>query len=164
MTGLIDPGSCPFRGYDVAVPTAWVDYNGHMTDSAYAVACAAANESFLHALDLSEAYRERTRRTTYTVESRIRYLREVKAGARLTAETVLVRADAKRLLVHTTLVDAESGGEVATAEYLFLHVDQESGRVVAFDDAQAELIQAVAASHAAWPRPAHLGRGVWPPT
>ena len=34
-----------FRAPDIAVREEWLDYNGHVTDSAYAVICAAANDN-----------------------------------------------------------------------------------------------------------------------
>jgi len=155
-----DALACPFRGYETTVLDTWLDYNGHMTDSAYAVVCAEANEIFLVALDLSAGYRSRTGCTTYTVESRIRYLREATRGEYLRAETVLVRADEKRLLVHTTILNA-GAHPVATGEYLFLHLNQSTGRVEPFSQAHADFVQAVASAHEPWPRPGYLGLGVW---
>jgi acyl-CoA thioesterase FadM len=155
-----DPHACPFGTYETTVAKAWVDYNGHMTDSAYSVVCSAANEAFLAALDLSSAYQLRTGRATYTVESRLRYLREAMSGDTLRAETVLVRADAKRLLVHTALLD-EHSRVIATGEYLFLHVNQATDRVEPFDDTHAELIRSVAMAHETWQRPEYIGHGVW---
>ena len=146
----------PFAAYTRRVRDEWVDYNGHLADWAYSVVCAEANEVFLDHLGVSASYRERTGCTTYTVESHLRYLAEVRAGAVLRAETVLVGADAKRLRVHTAVLD-EQGGEVLTGEYLFLHVDQAAGRVVPFPPDRAEAVERVRLAHAGWPRPPHLG-------
>lgn len=148
-----------FAGWSGDVRDEWVDYNRHLTDWAYAVVCAQANEAFLDHLGLGADYRRRTGCTTYTVESQLRYLAEVRTGARLSARTVLVDSDAKRLRMHTTVLD-EGGTEVLTGEYLFLHVDQGAGRVSAFPPDRAEIVERVRAAHASWPRPSYLGRGV----
>ena len=151
----------PFRSPDIAVREEWLDYNGHVTDSAYSAICSAANEAFLEHLGVSADYQARTGCTTYTVESHLRFLAEVDRGATLHADVVLIDADAKRLRLHTTVFNAETA--VLTGEYLFLHVDQSSGRVTPWPADRAAVIDAQRDAHAALPRPAHLGRGVGAP-
>ncbi len=137
MTG---PGApTPYTGWSGRVRAEWVDYNGHLADWAYGVVCALANEEFLESLGVSEAYRERTGCTTYTVESHLRYLAEVGPDATLRAESLLVEADAKRLRVLTTVFD-DRGTKVLAAEYLFLHVDSRLGKVVPFPPDRATAI------------------------
>ena len=147
-----------FTGPEIAVREEWLDYNGHVTDSAYAVICAEANEAFLEHLGISAAYQAGTGCTTYTVESHLRYLAEVGRGAVLRSEVLLVGADAKRLRTHTTVLEGDT--PVLTGEYLFLHVDQGLGRVTPFPADRAAAIDVVRADHADLPRPDHLGRGV----
>jgi acyl-CoA thioester hydrolase len=151
--------AAPFEGFSCTVGAEWIDYNGHMTDSAYGVVCAAANEEVLDALGVGAAYRDRTGCSMYTVESRLRYLVEVAGGTVLRARTTLVDADSKRLLLHTSVLD-EQGPEVLTGEYLFLHVDQGSGAVVPFPPDRSAAIESVQLAHRDLPRPAHLGQGV----
>jgi acyl-CoA thioester hydrolase len=154
--------SGPFTAYRAPVRAEWVDYNGHLNDSAYAVVCAQANELLLDALGVGAAYRAATGCSTYTVEAHLRFLAEVGAGAELHAESVLVAADGKRLRVHTTLLDA-ADTPVLTGEYLYLHVDGAAGRVVPFPPDRAAAVAAMLAEHAAVPRPAHLGSGITTP-
>ena len=59
-------------------------------------------------------------------------LDEVGRGAVLHADVLPVDVDAKRLRLHTTVWHGEKA--VLTGEYLFLHVDQNQGRVTAFPD------------------------------
>lgn len=150
-----------FRVDSIAVRDEWLDYNGHVTDSAYAVICAAANEAFLEHVGVSADYQARTGCTTYTVEAHLRYLDEVGRGAVLRAEVLPVDADAKRLRLHTTVYDGERA--VLTGEYLFLHVDQGQGRVAPFPDDRRAAIDAEIAAYADARRPEHLGRGVRAP-
>ncbi len=148
-----------FVGPDIAVREEWLDYNAHVTDSAYAVICAEANEAFLEHLGVSAAYQAATGCTTYTVESHLRYLAEVGRGAVLRSEVLLVGADTKRLRTLATIRTVD-GVDVVTGEYLFLHVDQATGRVAPFPADRAAVIAAVATAHKGLPRPDHLGRGV----
>ena len=136
-----------FATYATTVRDEWVDYNGHLTDWAYAVVCSEANEAFLDELGLSASYRERTGCTTYTVETHLRFLAEVPRGARLRAVSRLVEADAKRLRVLTSLRD-ESDREVLDAESLYVHVDQRAGRVVPFPDDRSAILRRTLDAHA----------------
>ena len=154
-----DPRQAPFTAYRTTVPESWIDYNGHMNDACYAVACTHASEAFLDALGLGEAYRAKTGRTTYTVEAHLRYLKEAALGDELRARTLLVDADPKRIRVHHSLLGS-CGDEIATGEFLYLHVNQESGRVEPMPEDRMALVADVLAAHAGQPRPTHLGLGV----
>jgi len=158
---MTNNSAAPFIGPAIEVRDEWLDYNGHVTDSAYAVMCTAANEAFLEYLGVSVDYLARTGCTTYTVEAHLRYLAEVAGGATITSETILVDADAKRLRIHTTLFDGET--QVLTGEYRYLHMDQNAGRVAPFPQDRADVIEAVKASHSALDQPPHIGRGVGAP-
>lgn len=127
----------PFHGLCQHVPDEWLDYNGHMTDSAFASAHGRTNEAFLAALELGADYLAATGHTTYTAESTIRYHRQVRAGELLRGESVLVHADAKRLRVASTLRNAD-GSVVSTAEHLYLHADNGVGRVREFSPRQQQ--------------------------
>jgi acyl-CoA thioesterase FadM len=151
--------SAPFRGYRTTVQAAWIDYNGHLNDAYYSLIFSEANELFLDALDLSSSYREASGRSLYTAELHLRYLREAVLGQQMQVETVLIDADSKRLHVHDRLLAGEN--EIATAECLYLNVDQHTGRVVAFDEVRLATVAATRASHSTLDRPDHLGRGVW---
>ena len=151
--------AAPFREHRTVVRPEWVDYNEHMNDAAYAVVLTAANEEFLAALGLSADYRTRTGSALFTAESHLRYLAECSLGQQLSAATLLVAADAKRVHLHTELLD-EAGAPVATGEYLYLHVDTVSGRVAELPPDRQQHVAEVLAVHATLPRPTHLGRGV----
>lgn len=147
-----------FAAYRGRVRPEWLDYNGHMNDSAYGVVCSQANELLLEALGVGEAYRAATGCSMYTVEAHLRYLGEVGPDDVLEAETMVVDADAKRLRVHTTVCTGE--GPVCTGEYLFLHFDQRAGRVADFPADRRAGVEALRSAHASLDRPAHLGLGV----
>src|SRR5262245_12862774 len=77
----------PFEQYEAVVRDEWLDYNGHMDDSSYAIVLSDANEVLFEALDLSAGYRETSGAAYYTVDTRIRFLAECSAGQTLTAKT-----------------------------------------------------------------------------
>lgn len=156
------PSSEPFRGYRTAVRPEWLDYNHHMNDAAYAIVCTEANEAFLEALGLSSSYERERGMAMYTVEAHLRYLAEVGPDRQLTAETVVVDADTKRLRLHTAVLD-EAAVTVVTGEYLYLHMNRHTGRVSPFPDDRSVVVQEALRAHAGWPRPHHLGLGVGAP-
>lgn len=137
----------PFAEYRCRVPQAFIDYNGHMNDAAYAQVLTDANEALLEALGMSIGYRERTGCSLYTVEMTIRFLREVGLDDELRAESLVVSHDAKRVRLHTTLLAAD-GAAVATGETLYLHVDTSAGGVRPIPADRAEVLGEVAAAHA----------------
>lgn len=149
----------PFRGYCTAVRPEWLDYNRHMNDAAYAIVCTEANEAFLEVLGLSAGYQLERGLAMYTVEAHLRYLAEVGPDQQLTAESVVVDADAKRLRIHTTVLD-EAAAAVVTGEYLYLHMNQHTGRVSPFPEDRSVVVQEALRAHSGWARPRHLGLGV----
>ena len=147
-----------FVGPIIDVRDEWLDYNRHVTDSAYAVMCSVANEAFLDHVGLGAAYLARTRCSLYTVESHLRYLSEVTTSEEVRSETFIVETDAKRLRLHTTLRVADRSA--LTGEYLYLHFDQARGRVIPFPPDRLAVLAAESGRHVDIARPAHLGRGV----
>lgn len=129
-----------FTAYEIVVPRDWVDFNGHMTDSAYAVACSAANEAFLDHLGMSANYRARTGCGLYTVEAGLRWLRECRAGDRLGGRSVVQDVDSKRLRIETALVALGSGEPVFVGSYLYFHVGP--GGVTPFPADRVEVLAA----------------------
>jgi acyl-CoA thioester hydrolase len=148
----------PFTAYRHEVRPEWLDYNGHLNDASYAVVLTAAHELLLEHLGLSADYRQSHHASMFTVEMHLRYLAEVSAGQILTASTLLVEADRKRLRLHSELY--ADGELAATGECLYLHVDTTAGRTAPLPDDRQQRVDAMLAGHAGLPRPAHLGLGV----
>ena len=152
MTALVTTGT--------RVAPEWIDYNGHVMDGSYLVAFSDATEGVLAALGFGEAYREATGSTIYTVEAHVTYRREIGEDADLSFETLILDHDAKRIHVFHTMLDATSGERLATAEEMFIHVNQSTGKVEPFPATQAARVEAMAADHAAAPRPPEIGRRI----
>ena len=152
MTALITTGT--------RVRPAWIDYNGHVMDGYYLVAFSDATEAVLEALGFGAAYLERTGCTIYTAEAHLTYRREISAATPLSFATIVLDQDPKRIHLVHDMIDAESGERLASAELMFLHVRQSTGRVEPMPSELAAKAEAIAAAHAGLPRPPEIGRRI----
>src|SRR5215475_13897749 len=104
----------------------WLDAYGHLNEAYYLVPFTNANWAILDHFGIGTAYFERTGGALYTVESHVRYVKEVRSPALIEIETLVFDADAKRMRVaHIMKVD---GIERATLECVMLHFDSKVGR------------------------------------
>ena len=151
----------PLRIWRTVVPPAWIDYNGHLSEGYYGVAFGDASDALLDHLGFDGEYRE-NHGTFYTVETRIRFLREVHEGSGIHAATLLPGADEKRLHVHHDLLVGDSTDPVATQETMMLHVAQHpTGPGVApMSEPLLGRALALATLHSTVSPGDHVGRGV----
>jgi acyl-CoA thioester hydrolase len=150
----VNPGGLSTGGR--VVPPEWIDYNGHMMDAYYFMAFTEATEAFLDHVGLGAAYQARTGSGIYTVESHLCFLSSVPSGATLAYHTQLLGHDAKRL--HVFHLMTRTGSVAATCELMFLHVSGD--RVAPMPPEAASAVAALAADHAALPRPDQAGRRI----
>ncbi|MEJ7706117.1 MAG: thioesterase family protein [Nocardioidaceae bacterium] len=148
-----------FSTYRTEVRDEWLDYNGHMHDASYGIVMSEANEELFAALGLSADYRVTTGASLYTVECHIHYLAECSLGQVLSASTIIVAADAKKMRLYTELLH-EDRRTAATGEFLYLHVDTALGATTAMPSDRHDRVQEMLFAHASVRRPAHLGLGV----
>jgi acyl-CoA thioester hydrolase len=149
----------PFRLREVAVLAEWTDYNHHLTESAYLLIMGDSSDAFFRTFGVDDAYR-RGGRSLYTVETHLRNLREAREGERLDLTIQVLGTDDKRLhIVHEMY--AATGGLLATAEQMLLHVDMRAGRAAPFPGPIARRLGEIAAAHAAaLPVPGYVGRSI----
>jgi acyl-CoA thioesterase FadM len=104
----------------------WLDAYAHLNEAYYLVPISNASWALQDHFGIGVDYFERTGGAIYTVESHLRYLREVRAPAVVEIESMIFDVDAKRLrFAHVMSV----GGEVrATFECVALHFDTRSNR------------------------------------
>jgi acyl-CoA thioester hydrolase len=124
----------------------WLDYNGHLNDASYAIVLTRAHELLLEHLGLSAAYRESHRASMFTVEMHLTFVAEVNAGQALTASTLVVDADHKRLRLRSELY--ADGVLAATGECLYLHVDTVAGRTAPLPSDRQSAVDVLLAAHA----------------
>ena len=142
------------------VPPEWIDYIGHMMDGYYFLAFTEATEVFLDYLGLGEGYRAASGCGMYTVESHLCFRASVREGAVLTYDSQLLGEDAKRLHVFHRMSASPSGAVAATGEFMFLHVNIQTERVVAMPSERWKAVSRLAAAHAGLATPASAGRRI----
>jgi carnitine 3-dehydrogenase len=158
LPALPDPVPAePLKLATLRVMPSWIDYNGHMTEGRYLLACTEATDVLLHLIGVDPGY-VAAGRSYYTVETHILHLGESRAGDLLTGTLQVLAADEKRL--HVFVLFVVEGRPIASLEQMLLHVDAEAGRAVAADRAVLDRLQALAEAHAALPRPRNAGRCV----
>jgi acyl-CoA thioesterase FadM len=148
--------AAPLVLYRTPVEPEWVDYNAHMTESAYLTAAGWASDALFRYIGDDEAYRA-AGHSFYTVETHIHYVREVAVHEPLVFETQILGVDAKRVHLIHTMLHGDDGGLLCTAEQMLVHVDMNAGRSAAILPEVAAALQAIAAAHAPLPVPAQVG-------
>ena len=104
----------------------WLDAYGHLNEAYYLVPFSNATWVLQDHFGIGVEYFKQTGGAIYTVETHIRYVKEVRAPALLELETMIFDSDAKRLRFgHVMLVNDE---ERATFECVTLHFDSRSNR------------------------------------
>src|SRR6516164_3588661 len=148
----------PFRLSEVTVAAEWTDYNHHLTESAYLLIMGESSDAFFRFFGIDEAYRD-AGHSLYTVETHLRNLHEAREGEELSLTIQVLGTDAKRLhILHEMYSD--TGGLVATAEQMLLHVDTRAGKAIPFPEHIARKLRETRAAHAALPVPGYVGRSI----
>lgn len=142
----------PLALYACTVAPEWVDYNQHMTESAYLYAFGWASDAFFRYVGIDEAYRD-AGHSYYTVESHLVYRREVGEGEPLRFTTQLLGHDRTRLHLFHTMWHARSGDLLCTNEQLLVHVDTAAGRAAPVPPLPLAALHAIGAVHDRLPRP-----------
>jgi acyl-CoA thioester hydrolase len=146
----------PLRLHRTTVPAAWVDYNGHMSESCFLLAFGDSADAFFRYFGIDEAYRA-AGHSLYTAETHLHHRGEAAQGDPLRLELRVLDVDSKRVHVFHELFHDGTGQLLATAEQLLLHVDTTAGRVVPLPTELAGRLQAIRAAHAVLPRPVAIG-------
>lgn len=147
----------PLELYDCAVRPDWIDYNGHMTESAYLEAFGYATDALFRYIGDDEAYRA-AGHSFYTVETHINYFREVGTGESLKFTTQLLGLDDKRMHLFHAMYHGRSGDLLCTTEQMLLHVDTRAGKACPTLPEVQQALEAIMQAHADMPVPEQAGR------
>ena len=147
----------PLRLHRRTVSSAWVDYNGHMSESCYLLVFGDSADAFFRYVGIDEAYRA-AGHSIYTSETHLHHRSEASEGEPLTLTLQLLDHDDRRIHVHHEMRHGDSGALLAEAEQLLVHVDARAGRSAAMPPELLERVAAVREAHATLPRPATAGR------
>jgi carnitine 3-dehydrogenase len=157
--GRWQPGEtppAPLVLYRTPVEPEWVDYNAHMTESAYLTAAGWASDALFRYIGDDEAYRA-AGHSFYTVETHIHYVREVAVHEPIVFHTHILGVDAKRVHLVHSMIHGVDGGLLSTAEQMLVHVDMHAGRSAPILPEVAAALHAIAASHSTLAIPAQVG-------
>lgn len=120
--------------FDVAIEPAWIDYNGHLNDMAYAQIVGQVNERAFDQLELGASYLENEGFSLYTVDLHLRYLAEVRGDDAVTALVRLEEVHDKRVNL-TTQIRRSDGSTAAEATMVYLNVNASTGKTEPFGPA-----------------------------
>jgi carnitine 3-dehydrogenase len=147
----------PLALHQGIVQSAWVDYNGHMSDAYYLLAFGDGLDAFFRYIGDDESYRA-AGSTFFTAETHLNYYREMKAGEPFTIETQVIGCDEKRMHLFHRMLHGKTHKLVATNEIMQLHVDQKAGKVTPMRPDLFEALSAIWSVHRRLKKPAELGR------
>lgn len=134
----------------------WLDAYGHLNEAYYLVPFSNTTWILQEHFRIGIPYFEETGCAIYTVETHLRYLREVRYPATLEIESLILGAEPKKIwFAHRMVVN---GIECATGEFMALHFDTREGRVKPMPD---EICQHLRSS-VADPFPDWVARGIRP--
>ena len=152
------PQAVPFRSGILAIEPHWIDFNGHLNMAYFHVLFDRVVDQLWLTMGLGASYRQDRAHSTFTAECHVRYLRELHQGDTVEVAMWLLGADDKRLHSFAELRHADEGWIAATSETMTLHVAMERRKVAPFPPDIAAKVAAMAAAHAAIPRPLAAGR------
>ena len=146
--------------YRAEVRPEWLDYNGHLNEAYYLLVFSHATDLLLDLIGMGDADRRRERVSVFTLETHLRYLREVRGGETVEVEVRVLDLDAKRAHLFCAMRRAGEVETAATAEMLWLHVDTLTRRGAPFRAEVWARLEAFRAREAGRPRPEGAGRSV----
>jgi acyl-CoA thioester hydrolase len=150
----------PFVSSVMQVDSGWIDYNGHLNMAYYNVLFDRAVDEAYELIGIGADYVKQRRRSLFTAEVHLRYLRELHAGDPVRVTFQLLDYDPKRVHYFEQLFHSDEGWVSATSENMSLHVDMAERKTVPFGDDVARRLAQMKASHANLPRPEAAGRRI----
>ena len=148
----------PLEVHRETVRPDWIDYNGHMNVAFYLMAAVHAMDAFGDHIGIGKSYMEATNRSTFALDTRIIYLRELVEGAPIRVTAQLVAFDAKRIQVCLELSHGEEGWVSALSEWVLVHVDLAERRSAPMPEETLAILGDIMAAHESLPRHESLAR------
>ncbi|MCV6627110.1 MAG: thioesterase family protein [Cellvibrionaceae bacterium] len=139
------PAAVLAQTFSGSVQPEWIDYNGHMSEAFYVLVFGYASDGLYAQLGLDESYRVSQRRSLYTAEAHINYLREVGLGGPLLVRSQLLERGGKTLRFCHTLYSGDT--LLAFTELLAVLVDTDSGRAVRFEQPLLGALEEMLSEH-----------------
>ena len=148
----------PLEVYCGTVRPEWIDYNGHMNVAYYLMAADHAMEAFCARIGVGESYMKATNKSTFALDTRIIYVRELTLGAPIRITAQLVAYDSKRIHVCLQLLHGEERWMSALNEWVLVHVDLDLRRSEPLPKKTLAILSDIMAAHEGLVRHAALVR------
>lgn len=150
----------PFSCKGPSVPKDWIDYNGHMNVGYYLIAFDQGTDLFFDFIGVGNAYMQSTNCSTFTLESHLSFLRELRLDDPMKFTFQLIDHDRKRFHGFGRMYHAAEDYLAATIEWVTLHVDLSVRRGVEMSDEVYANFAEIKAAHDGLPTPSELGRTI----
>ncbi len=144
----------------MAVQPEWCDANGHMSNVYFIQAFDQARVEPFLALGLHWVDMQQSGGTTFMLENRMRYYRELLVGDPLRINVQILDLDEKRIHLLTRMYHGRDGYLAATLEDLLIHADVNTRRSAPFPPERLARLQKVFAAHRHLPRPEGIERPI----
>jgi len=155
---MIDPRL--FAHHHDRVHADWIDSNDHMNLAYYLLAFDHGTDALLDHFDLGRDYIRRTNCGFFVLEAHLTYDRELRRDEPFRIVTQILGSDRKRLHFFHAMYHADDGFLAATNELMAIHVDLATRRAAPWPETTGAALAAMAAAHAAVPRPPQAGRSI----
>ena len=149
-----------FDEYRDKVRPEWIDENQHLNMGYYVVVFDFATDAWLDYVGIDQAHKQQQNITTFTLESHVNYLREVREGDPLAFSTQLLGFDEKRIHYIHSMRHGDEGYLAATNELMSLHVSRKTRRGAPMAVSVREHLTRIQTAHAAEAPPVQVGRHV----
>ncbi len=137
----------------------WIDYNNHLTESAYLKLFGAATDVALARIGAGLDY-VAAGYSYYTVESHIRHLGQARLGEAVEVRTRVLAGDAKRLHLFHEMTSLVQNCVIATGEHMLVHVDAKAGTSAPASGDVLAKVMALVALQSNLPPPEGQGRQI----
>ncbi|MCC6924425.1 carnitine 3-dehydrogenase [Novosphingobium sp.] len=137
----------------------WIDYNEHLTEYCYLKLFGDATDVVLARIGAGMDY-VASGLSFYTVETHIRHLGQARLGEKVEVRTRVLGSDGKRLHLFHEMTNLTTGGLIATAEHMLLHVDAKAEKSCPAPAAIAEAMEGLVAAQRSLAPPEGSGRSI----
>jgi acyl-CoA thioester hydrolase len=146
---------------EASVVSEWVDYNGHMNDSAYAIVFSRAGDALMDRIGLDSAARKRTGQSLFTLQVMLHYFKEAKEGDAFAVTCHLLEHDDKRMRLWLEMT-GKGGERLAASEQLLISValSEAGARAVPWSFETKAAIEALAKAQSGLTHPPAAGAGI----
>ena len=145
----------------VTVPPEWGDFNDHVNVRSHYGFHMESSEDALVALGIAEGYRERHRRSVFSIEHRVCFHDEVLIGHELSAHFRLLDRSEKLMHAVTIMVNRTTRRIASSVEFVDAHVDLATRRACVFGPDLAAPLDALLEKHRRldweWPHSGSMG-------